>query len=49
MAYKCLCTCHKIPLCKYCSDCYLGHGITLRQWINEGLREKVKKGKKKSE
>lgn len=37
MAYKCLCTCHRIPLCKWCNECYLGHGISYRQFKNEQL------------
>lgn len=34
MAYECKCDCHKIPGCKMCNECYLGHGVTLRQWKN---------------
>lgn len=34
MAYECKCDCHKIPGCKMCNECYLGHGVSLRQWEN---------------
>lgn len=43
MQPQCNCTCHKIPGCQCCSECYVTHGVSLRQWKNE-LEEK--KGKK---
>jgi len=43
---KCHCDCHKIPYCHMCNECFVHHGVSLRDWKNR-LEHRGEKREKK--